>query len=337
WKVWIAENEPEVFEKLQHPIDIIITTDVLSEGQNLQDADMVINYDIHWNPVRVIQRMGRIDRLGSPNETIYGINFWPSNNINSYLNLQGRIEHRMAQMKLAGSEVNLEFSDTFRDMAENESLEQKQKDKMMRQMESTWDEIDGGQNLGFDDFSLENFRQDLLEELKEKESFYKSMPKGVYTGFVKNKTVCTQEGIIALMGYPARPAKSNSFTYKGYELIYINLKGEAVLLNQKEVLDALSKHKNEIRYVPEEVDNGNPAAIQKLSDALLKWLHSKAVSENIQDDGSKKQTVGTGTLDLINKIKSGSKEAINQLKTEGKPSDKFSKDNFDLIVWFVVS
>ena len=99
WIRWIADNHPKTYQKLQNPIDILIATDALSEGQNLQDADMVINYDIHWNPVRIIQRMGRIDRLGSPNQKIYGINFWPSNNINNYLELQGSIEQRMAAMK----------------------------------------------------------------------------------------------------------------------------------------------------------------------------------------------------------------------------------------------
>ncbi len=71
----------DIFHKANINSSILIATDALSEGQNLQDADMVINYDIHWNPVRIIQRMGRIDRLGSPNEKILGINFWPSNNI----------------------------------------------------------------------------------------------------------------------------------------------------------------------------------------------------------------------------------------------------------------
>jgi SNF2 family DNA or RNA helicase len=122
WKNWIEENHPDTHQKLTKPIDILIATDALSEGQNLQDADMVINYDIHWNPVRIIQRMGRIDRLGSPNEQIFGINFWPSDNINSYLNLQGRIEQRMAAMKLAGSEVDHQFSDSFAKMAHDEDF-----------------------------------------------------------------------------------------------------------------------------------------------------------------------------------------------------------------------
>jgi superfamily II DNA or RNA helicase len=81
WQEWIADNDKKTWNKLQNPIDILIATDVLSEGQNLQDCDFVVNYDIHWNPVRVIQRFGRIDRLGSPNDKIFCINFWPSKNI----------------------------------------------------------------------------------------------------------------------------------------------------------------------------------------------------------------------------------------------------------------
>ncbi|MFN5764640.1 MAG: C-terminal helicase domain-containing protein, partial [Pseudanabaena sp.] len=142
WKDWIADNHPDTHKKLTKPIDILIATDALSEGQNLQDADMVINYDIHWNPVRIIQRMGRIDRLGSPNEQIFGINFWPSDNINSYLNLQGRIEQRMAAMKLAGSEVDHQFSDSFAKMAHDEDFDRKMNDRMMEQMLITWDDIE---------------------------------------------------------------------------------------------------------------------------------------------------------------------------------------------------
>ncbi|MCB0541797.1 MAG: SWF/SNF helicase family protein, partial [Bacteroidetes bacterium] len=150
WIHWISENEPKTYKQLQNPIDILIATDALSEGQNLQDADMVINYDIHWNPVRIIQRMGRIDRLGSPNSKIFGINFWPSNNINSYLDLQGRIEQRMAAMQLAGSEVHLDFSDTFKEMAEDENLENRMKARMIEQMQTSWDDIEvNEQGLGF--------------------------------------------------------------------------------------------------------------------------------------------------------------------------------------------
>ncbi|MBK7691362.1 MAG: DEAD/DEAH box helicase family protein [Bacteroidetes bacterium] len=337
WQHWIAENDEQTYEKLQNPIDILIATDALSEGQNLQDCDLVINYDIHWNPVRVIQRMGRIDRLGSPNTKIFGINFWPSTNINSYLNLQGRIEQRMVAMKLAGSEVHLDFSDTFREMADDANLEQKQKDRMMEQMQSSWDEIDTEKSLGFDDFSLETFRQELLEELRRNEQFYKSLPNGIYTGFNAIQEVCPQDGIIALMGYPCKPAKSNNFEYKGYELIYIDHSGKSIFLNQKEVLDALSKHKEEIRFVPKAIDQGELKSIEHLSSALTTWLKSQASEDEVQEDGTVKQKMGKASLDVLNKLKTGSKTTIQKLKDEGPASQKFSKDNFDLITWFIVS
>ncbi|MCB0479191.1 MAG: DEAD/DEAH box helicase family protein [Crocinitomicaceae bacterium] len=337
WQHWISENDKKTYEKLQNPIDILIATDALSEGQNLQDCDLVVNYDIHWNPVRVIQRMGRIDRLGSPNSRIFGINFWPSNNINSYLNLQGRIEQRMAAMKLAGSEVHLDFSDTFKEMAEDENLEKKQKARMLEQMQSSWDEIEMEKSLGFDDLSLETFRQELLEELRKNEQFYKSLPNGIYTGFKGVQEVCPEEGMIALLGYPRNSSKSTNFLYKGYELIYINHSGKSVLLNQKEVLDALSKHKEEIRFVPKAIDQGQPESIEQLSAALSAWLKSQATEEEVQEDGSVKQKMGKASLDMLNKLKSGSKSTIQKLKEEGSATQKFSKDNFDLITWFIIS
>jgi len=338
WQTWIADNDKRTYEKLQNPIDILIATDALSEGQNLQDCDMVVNYDIHWNPVRVVQRMGRIDRLGSPNKKIFGINFWPSNNINSYLNLQGRIEQRMAAMKLAGSEVHLDFSDTFKEMAEDENLEQTQKARMMEQMQSSWDEIEvNEQGLGFDDLSLEKFRQELLEELRKNENFYKSMPNGIYTGFKGQRDICSEEGVIALLGYPSNPSKTLYSNYKGYELIYINHSGKSILLNQKEVLDALTKHKEEVRYVPQNIDQGEPKSIGHLSSALSTWLKNQANEEEIQEDGTLKRKMSKSTLDVLNKLKAGSKTAIEKLKSEGPASQKFSKGNFDLITWFIVS
>ena len=319
WKEWIAQNKPETDKKIKNPIDILIATDTLSEGQNLQDCDMVINYDIHWNPVRVIQRVGRIDRLGSPNEKIFGVNFWPSNNINTYLNLQGRIERRMAQMRLAGAEVHPEFSETFKQMAEDESLERKQKERMLRQMEISWDDIEVNESgLSFDNLSLETYRQNLLEELKKAQKVYTEMPNAVYTGFKANPAILREKGIIALLGYPAKAPKSENHKYKSYDLIYINYSGESVLLNQKEVIDALTLHKDEKRYVPQSVDQGEEHTIKELSSALNSWLKKQTENEEIQEDGTIKTYIGDAGLDIINKLQSGdSRQVLANLKTEG--------------------
>lgn len=336
WKDWIALNDLKTQDKLQNPIDILIATDVLSEGQNLQDCDLVINYDIHWNPVRVIQRMGRIDRLGSPNTKIFGINFWPSNNINTYLNLQNRIEQRMSAMKLAGSEVHLDFSDTFREMAEDENLEQKQKARMLEQMQSSWDEIESEKTLGFDDFSLETFRQDLLAEYEPNKAYYDGLPNGIYTGFrIKQESI--QEGMIALMGYPCKPPKAINYKYNGYKLIYIDYAGKSILLNQKEVLDVLSKHKDEVRLVDKSIDLGEQIAIEKLSNAIITWLQNQQSETEVQEDGTVKQKMGQATIDMLQKIKTGSKSTIEKNKEDGSASKKYNKDNFDLITWFILS
>ncbi len=338
WIHWLAENDESSYRKIKNPIDILIATDALSEGQNLQDADMVINYDIHWNPVRIIQRMGRIDRLGSPNEKIFGINFWPSNNINSYLNLQDRIEQRMAAMKLAGSEVNLEFSETFAQMAADENLENRMKAKMIQQMQTSWDDIEiSEQGLGFDDLSLEKFRQDLLDEFRENGEKYRQMPRGVYTGFKADTQICPDKGIIAFLGYPARPPKVSHHEYQTYDLIYINMKGTPVLLNQKEVLDALAAHKDRERVVHERVDKGEEKSIQALVTAIKNWLSNQAVEEEKQDDGSTKKRMGKEAKDVLSKLKSGDGFAVKKIKQNVISADKYKPENFDLITWFLVS
>lgn len=337
WISWVAQNHPKTYAKIQQPIDILIATDALSEGQNLQDADMVINYDIHWNPVRIIQRLGRIDRLGSPNKQIFGINFWPSNNINSYLNLQGRIEQRMAAMKLAGAEVDEKFSETFQEMIHDESLDQRMKNRMMEQMQVTFDDLDGNETFGFDDLSLERYRQDLLEEFNKDKAKYLRMPKGVYTGFKADTSVCSENGLIALLGYPARPAKSPEHEYKVFELIYINKQGKLVLLNQKDVLDALTHHKDKDRFVPDAVDKGDDAAIHELVSAIKAWLNSQASEEQVQEDGTTKKVMGTEAKDLLSKLRKGDKDALSRVKQNVKVDEKFQLDNFDLITWFLVS
>ena len=94
-------------------IDVLIGTDCISEGQNLQDCDIVINYDIHWNPTRIIQRFGRVDRIGSPNAKIQLVNYWPDIDLDEYINLKERVESRMvaADMTATGDDNLLAVND----------------------------------------------------------------------------------------------------------------------------------------------------------------------------------------------------------------------------------
>ena len=299
---------------------------------------MVINYDIHWNPVRIIQRMGRIDRLGSPNDQIFGINFWPSDNINSYLNLQGRIEQRMAAMKLAGSEVDPQFSDSFAKMSHDEDFDRKMNDRMMEQMLITWDDIEvSDQGLGFDSLSLERYRQDLLAEFNRDKDKYRQMPKGVYSGFLADMATGDRNGIVALLGYPAKPSKKLDHQYQVFDLIYIDKSGKLVLNNQKEVLDFLTVNKDKERFVPDAVDRGEQAAIAELVTALKSWLSSQAVQTEVMEDGTEKKTMGKAARDLLGKIKKGNQIALETIKQDGNVEQKFQADKFDLVAWVLVN
>jgi superfamily II DNA/RNA helicase len=253
-------------EALKKPIKILISTDVLSEGQNLQDCDFVINYDIHWNPVKAIQRMGRIDRIGSEHKTIRCANFWPTENINDYLKLQSRVEKKMVAMKIAGSEIPSEFTQNLSKMDNDETLEQKQIKKNLKLMqESNIDEIEE-QIFGLHKLSLEGYRQDLTASAALK---YKSMPCGIFSGFSEKK-----DGIVALIKH-----KTND----EMKLIFIDMQGREILSsgNKAEILGFLQDNRNKERYVPQKIDECDDTEIKKLSDALNKWFIGAAPSAAI--------------------------------------------------------
>lgn len=320
WKIWLKDNDNKTYEKINHQIDILIATDVLSEGQNLQDCDMVINYDIHWNPVRVIQRMGRIDRLGSPNKQIFGINYWAAEDVDQYLNLKQRIEQKMATMILAGAEVDLKFTPNFAELANDLDFEDKLNQKMLKQMQNSWDEIEtNDKGLGCNNLSLEEFRQDLTKELEEQNSKYKDMPKAVFTGF---KAKYSQDGLIALLAQPARPPKAVNHIYKRYDLVFIDKEGNQLLLNQKEVLEFLSEHKNFDRYIPDSIDEENCLYLQSLSDSLKSYLNT-----------NKDKAVPN----LLTGLATGNKKAIDLIKNNQNIDNYYKPENVDLLVWFIVS
>lgn len=337
WKNYIQAEHSATQLKIDSPIDILITTDVLSEGQNLQDADMVINYDIHWNPVRVIQRVGRIDRIGSPNNEIQSINFWPAKDIDDYINLKSRVEKRMAIMKITGSEVIDDFTEDFNELAQADSLEDQQNANMLRQLERNLEELDGEQSLGFDDFSFDNYRQQLQVMLNQKKQEFENMPNGIFSGFKVEGTEEMEKGMIALLGYPAQKKYDPNFAYLSYELIYIDEKGNQISNNQKIVLEQLSKYYTEPRFVPTAIDSGDESAIAKLINSLKAWISNQAKEEIEMEDGTKKEVISKAGIDFLNKLKTNPKQTVAQLKTEGNISEKYEFDNFDLITWLIIS
>lgn len=158
-------------------IDILFATDCISEGQNLQDCDCLVNYDIHWNPVRIIQRFGRIDRLGSTNKQIQLVDFWPDVDLDEYIKLEGRVKGRMALMDASatGEENVLENKapDQMNDLAyRKKQLEQLQKEVV------DLEDISGG--ISITDFALDDFRVELQRFQKDHPGLLECTPAGIH-------------------------------------------------------------------------------------------------------------------------------------------------------------
>lgn len=337
WQEWVVSVDKKVKQQLATPIDILIATDALSEGQNLQDADMVINYDIHWNPVRTIQRVGRIDRLGSPNQEVFTVNFWPAPNINEYLNLQTRIEKRMAAMKIIGSEDIKDFTENYANIAIDTDLEERQNKKMLEQMQDSIEELETEKSFGFDDLSLEMYRQDLALELEYRLNYYLQLPNGIFSGVAFAEAIENEqkEGIIALLGSPIRKAKQKK-AYQQLKLVYVDTQGKEILINEKEILHYLSQQKNAPRYGCEKLDIGDPEEVKHYANALAQWFEHQQANTIVDEEGNEQKVASTQSVNLLKNMLKGKKEAIKEVKTNEKASEKFDKNNWDLITWLIV-
>lgn len=157
-------------------IDLLIATDCISEGQNLQDCDYLVNYDIHWNPVRIIQRFGRIDRLRSTNSAVQLVNFWPTQDLNKYINLKSRVEARMALVDLtATGEDNL--------LGDQEQIadELRYRDRqLLRLRDEVLDLEDFTESVALTEFTLDDFRADLIRFLQTHRRTLEDLPLGLY-------------------------------------------------------------------------------------------------------------------------------------------------------------
>ena len=154
-------KERDLLEKNKNiDIDILIATDCISEGQNLQDCDYLINYDIHWNPVRIIQRFGRIDRIGSENEVIQLVNFWPNMTLDEYIDLKERVETRMKIVDMtATGDDNILTPEEINDLAYR-------KEQLKRMQEEVVDLEEMSSSINITDLNLDTFRADIMEYIK---------------------------------------------------------------------------------------------------------------------------------------------------------------------------
>jgi superfamily II DNA or RNA helicase len=176
----ISKNRAKMTSVLQNEeIDLLIATDCISEGQNLQDCDYLVNYDIHWNPVRIIQRFGRIDRLGSRNKTVQLVNFWPTKDLDNYINLKERVEARMALVDVtATGEDNILNTEQIEELITDDLKYRNQQLKKLK--EEVLDLEDMDETVSLTDFTLDDFRIELMNFLESNRKRLHEAPFGLY-------------------------------------------------------------------------------------------------------------------------------------------------------------
>ena len=264
-------------------IDILIATDCISEGQNLQDCDYLINYDIHWNPVRIIQRFGRIDRIGSKNNYIQLVNFWPDMDLDEYINLKGRVETRMKITVMTST-----GDDDLINSEEKGDLEYR-KQQLKRLQEEVVDIEDMSTGISIMDLGLNEFRLDLLEYVKTHGDLEK-MPKGMHA--VVPATEELPQGVIFILKNINNNVNvDNQNRIHPFYMVYIGNDGEVICdyLNPKKMLDdirLLCRGKKEpvkelCKQFNKETDDGRDMSeiSELLSDAINSIIDSKEESD----------------------------------------------------------
>ena len=227
----VSKDRDVLMPNSRNEIDILIATDCISEGQNLQDCDYLINYDIHWNPVRIIQRFGRIDRIGSRNKVIQLVNFWPDLTLDDYINLKTRVETRMKITVMTST-----GDDDLINPEEKGDLEYR-KAQLKRLQEEVVDIEDMSDGISIMDLGLNEFRLDLLDYMKRNGDMDKK-PRGLHA--VVPATEELPEGVIfVLKNINDSVNVDNRNRIHPFYMVYISTDGEIICdyLNPKKLLD----------------------------------------------------------------------------------------------------
>ncbi|MDU3722435.1 MAG: helicase-related protein [Clostridium celatum] len=292
----ISKDKAVLLPDSDDEIDVLIATDCISEGQNLQDCDCVINYDIHWNPVRIIQRFGRVDRIGSRNESIQLVNFWPDMDLDEYINLKGRVETRMKISIMSST-----GDDDLINAEEKGDLEYR-KQQLKRLQEEVVDIEDMSTGISIMDLGLNEFRLDLLEYIKTHGDM-DTKPKGLHA--VVSSSEELPEGVIFVLKNVNNSVNiDNQNRIHPFYMVYIGMDGDIICdyLNPKQLLDdirLLCRGKQEpivelCQKFNEETNDGKD--MQELSNLLRETIHSIIDTKEESDIDSLFTAGGTSAL-----------------------------------------
>ena len=279
----ISKDREILMPGKQYDIDVLIATDCISEGQNLQDCDYLINYDIHWNPVRIIQRFGRIDRIGSRNAQIQLVNFWPDMDLDEYINLKARVETRMKISVMTST-----GDDDLINPEEKGDLEYR-KQQLQRLMTEVVDMEDMSGGISIMDLGLNEFRLDLLEYVKTHGDLDQK-PFGLHA--VTPATEELPEGVIFVLKNRNNGVNIDSLNrIHPFYMVYISAEGDVICdyLNPKKLLDTMrllcrgkDKPIRELYHrFNEETDDGRNMAemSELLSEAINSIIDTKEESD----------------------------------------------------------
>ena len=223
-------------------IDLLIATDCISEGQNLQDCDTVVNYDIHWNPVRIIQRFGRIDRLGSRNDAIQLVNFWPNMELEEYIGLEQRVTGRMVLLDVSATGEEDLIRQQSRDAMNDLEYRRKQ---LLRLQNAVLDLEDLSSGVSIADLTLNDFRRDLAAFQKEHSSVLAQQHLGIYAPVFAEDQELPPGAIFCLQaaGKAALDAMEPGYPLAPYYLVYVAQDGRIVLpyTQARQTLDRLKR------------------------------------------------------------------------------------------------
>ena len=281
-------------------IDILIATDCISEGQNLQDCDYLVNYDIHWNPVRIIQRFGRIDRIGSRNRCIQLVNFWPDLTLDEYINLKERVEVRMKISVMTSTGDDNPISPE-----EKGDLEYR-KQQLQRLQEEVVDIEDMSDGISITDLGLNEFRLDLLDYIKTHEDLERK-PFGMHA--VTRKTKELPSGMIFVLKNRNNSINEDNLNrLHPFYMVYIAEDGDIVCdyLNPKKLLDTmrmLCKGKDKpiadlYRAFNEQTDDGRN--MKEISELLNDAINS--IIDVKEESDTDSLFTGGGTTALLSQV-----------------------------------
>lgn len=218
----LSKEKRLVMPEEEHEIDILIATDCISEGQNLQDCDYLINYDIHWNPVKIIQRFGRIDRIGSPNKTIQLVNYWPDITLDEYIKLKERVENRMMIVDVSATGDDNVLTAKSSDISYR-------KEQLRKLQEEVIEMEDLKTGVSITDLGLNDFRMDLLNYAKTHGNI-KNAPKGMHAVVRAKPEIGLQSGVIfALKNINDGVNINQQNRLHPYYLVYLSKNGEIVV------------------------------------------------------------------------------------------------------------